>query len=143
MRINLINTSSGLIPLTDEDYEGKTHLKLGETYTCEVRLSRNLDHHRKYFKMMNTAWSCLPESICLHFKSKEGFRKYCEVTAGYFEPFYSPRLQEWVEVPKSIAFDKMDQAEFEDLYNRVKIVVDAIVTRYISPEEFNELLMGF
>ena len=61
MKLNVINTSRGLlIPETDEDYEKKGTLQIGKTYSVDVRLVRNPDFHRKYFAMLNCAWSLLP-----------------------------------------------------------------------------------
>lgn len=141
MKINLVNTASGFfIPETDEDYRNKLHLKVGETYCAEFRLVRNADFHRKYFKMIAVAWELIPETLQSYFRNSEGLRKYAEVAAGYCEPFFSPTRGEWLEVPKSIAFDKLGQAEFEDLYVNVRTVLDAIVTRYVSQEEFMRLL---
>ena len=65
------------------------------------------------------------------------------MTAGYSEPFFSPKLQEWVEGPKSIAFDKLDQGEFEELYNQVRSVLDTILAKYITQEEFERNFLPF
>lgn len=144
MKMHLVNTSSGfLVPETDYDYAQKLNLKVGETYSVEIKLARNTDHHRKYFKMINLAWEYLPEPLRYFFHSSEGFRKHCEITAGYYEPLWCTRLGEWVEGPKSIAFDKMDQAEFAELYNKVRAVIDSILTRYISREEFENNFLSF
>lgn len=141
MKLSLVNTISGfLIPETDEDYKNKLHLGIGETYIAEIKLVRNPEFHRKYFKMIATAWALLPEAVQTYFRSSEGLRKYAEVAAGYCEPFFSPSRGEWLEVPKSIAFDKLEQADFEKLYVGVRTVLDAVVTRYVSEEEFKRLL---
>lgn len=144
MKLHLVNTASGLlIPETDFDYEQKKHLKVGETYMADIKLVRNAEFHRKYFRMINLSWSYLPESLREFFKSSEGFRKYLEMTAGYYELFYSPQKQEWVQGPKSIAFDKLDQGEFEKLYMGVRNILDMILTRYISQEEFEANFLRF
>lgn len=144
MKLHLVNTANGfLLPESDYDYEQKLHLKVGETYSADIHLVRNAEFHRKYFKMIRTAWDYLPEALQYFFHNSEGFRKHVEITAGYYEPFFSPRLQEWVEGPKSIAFDKLDQGEFEKLYNRVRAVLDSILTKYISQEEFEKNFLSF
>lgn len=144
MKLHLVNTASGfLVPESDYDYEQKLHLKVGETYSADIHLVRNAEHHRKYFKMLRTAWEYLPEPLQYFFHSAEGFRKHVEMTAGYYEPFFSPRLQEWVEGPKSIAYDKMDQAEFSELYDKVRAVLDSILTKYITQEEFERNFLPF
>lgn len=144
MKIHLVNTARGLlVPDSDADYEAKQKLKVGEVYTAEIKLARNYGFHRKFFALINCAWEFLDEKQTNGFRTVENFRKYVEVAAGYCEPFYSPKLKRWVEIPKSIAFDKMDQAEFEDLYARVRDVIDRILSHYVSREEFERVLMSF
>lgn len=144
MKINLYNTPSGLRPLYDEDFDEKKKLKVGETYVAEIKLHRNSSFHRKYFALINLAWEYLPEKQTEGFRgNKELFRKYCEVAAGFCEPFYSPARKEWVEVPKSISFSSMDEAEFIDLYERVKDVIFGIIGRFVTEEEFVNTLASF
>jgi hypothetical protein len=65
------------------------------------------------------------------------------VAAGFNDVFYSPKLAEWVEIPKSIAFDKMDEAEFRDLYEGVKNVIFKIIGNRVSEAEFERNLSNF
>ncbi|MFA6726929.1 MAG: DUF1367 family protein [Prevotella sp.] len=143
MKINLLNTISGLKPCYDDDYEEKKKLKIGETYTAEIRLERNPRFHRLYFALIACAWEYLPEKQTEGFRTKENFRKYVEVAAGHCEPYYSPKLKEWVEIPKSISFDSMDETEFKDLYERVKTVIFSIIGRFVSEDEFDNVLSNF
>lgn len=144
MKMHLVNTANGfLVPESDFDYEQKLHLRIGETYSADVHLVRNAGHHRKYFKMLRTAWEYLPEPLQYFFRNVDGFRKHVEMTAGYSEPFFSPTRQEWLEGPRSIAYDKLDQGEFEKLYNGVRSVLDGILTKYISQEEFEQNFLPF
>ena len=139
----LLNTLVGLKPIYDEDYFEKKKLKVGETYLAEIKLVRNLEFHQKYFKIISISWQYQTENRQFHFKTIENFRKYIEVAAGHSELFYSPKLKDWVEIPKSISFEKMDNAEFEDLYNRVKDVLFATFLKHISEDEFMKNLSNF
>lgn len=56
MKIKLLNTSVGLKPLFDEDFEEKKKLKIGEVYEATIKRPRNLSFHRKYFGLINLAW---------------------------------------------------------------------------------------
>lgn len=143
MNITLINTDRGLVPCTDEDYELKKQLSLGEAYVCTIKVARNVDFHRKYFKMVSTAWEFLPEHEQFFFKNRENFRKYLEMAAGYTDIIYSPKREEWIEVPRSIAFDKLDQAGFEKVYNDVRNVIDSLLRPYITEKEFEENILRF
>jgi hypothetical protein len=143
MKLLVINTPRGLVPLGDDDYEEKRKLKLGETYSVEVKVVRNVDFHRKYFALIAYAWEFLDEQETERFKNKENFRKYIEIAAGHCDVIFHPRLQEFVEIPKSIAFAKMDNTAFSDLYGRVKDVIFSIIGDRVTQEEFERLLIDF
>jgi hypothetical protein len=143
MKLLVINTPRGLVPLGDDDYEQKRKLKLGETYSVEVKVVRNVDFHRKYFALIAYAWEFLNEQETERFRTKENFRKYVEVAAGHCDVIFHPRLQEYVEIPKSISFGKMDNAEFSDLYQRVKDVIFYIIGNRVTQDQFERLLLDF
>lgn len=124
MKIKLLNTLTGLKPLYDEDYEKKKSLKLGEAYVASIKTFRNLEFHRKYFTLINITWELLGEKAHLFFKNNiKAFRHSIEITAGSYELAYSFTRKEWIESHKSIAFDNMEQHEFEELYERVKDII--------------------
>lgn len=144
MKLFLQNTSRGLIPLYDEDYDEKKKLKLNEVYLCDIKKPRNPMFHRKYFSLVNLAWEYLNENAQKSFNdSVEIFRKSLEVTAGHCERIWNARLKSWVDIPKSIAFDKMDDLEFQDLYDRVLNVVLQMVAKNVTREEFEAHLMTY
>lgn len=143
MKFLVINTPHGLVPYGDEDYEEKKKLKDGTTYSVEIKVARNLDFHRKYFAMISYAWDFLNEAETATFRTKENFRKYLEISAGHCEVIYHPRLQEFVEIPKSISFGSMDNTEFDNLYQRVKDVVFSLIGGRVSEDEFERLVLDF
>ncbi|WP_293666522.1 DUF1367 family protein [uncultured Parabacteroides sp.] len=144
MDIFLLNTSSGLKPCYDEDYEEKKKLKIGQTYKAKITLARNYELHKKYFALIHCAWAYQNEKTVEHFKHNvDCFRKTVEIAAGYCDTVYNIRLKDWVDIPKSIAFDKMDEFEFRDLYDNVKRVLFTVFLRNISEEEFTKNLINF
>ena len=143
MKLLVINTPRGLVPLGDDDYDEKKKLKLGQTYSVEIKIARNVDFHRKYFALISYAWEFLNEQETERFRTKENFRKYVEVAAGHCDVIFHPRLQEFVEIPKSISFAKMDNTAFSDLYGRVKDVIFSIIGDRVTQEEFERLLIDF
>lgn len=143
MKLFLLNTSEGLKPCYDSDFDEKKKLKLGKTYSAEIKLVRNIDFHRKYFKLINLAWEYQNEARQAHFKNVDNFRKYVEVSVGYSDLFYHPKLKEWVEIPKSIAFEKIDNSEFQNLYEAVKNVLFTVFLKHITEEEFMRELVNF
>lgn len=143
MKLHLLNTMSGLVPCYDEDADEKKKLKLGEQYEAEIKISRNPLFHRKFFSLIACAWEFLGEKRQKGFRTKECFRKYLISAAGFVEPFFSPKNGEWLEIPKSIEFSKMDEAEFEELYKGVRTVIDSLLATIVSKEEFDKYLTRF
>lgn len=144
MEIRLLNTPSGLKPLYDEDYDQKKKLKIGEIYKAKITIARNINFHRKYFALINCAWAYQNERTTKHFKyNVECFRKTVEIAAGHCDTVYNLSLKSWVDIPKSIAFDKLKQEEFEDLYERVKDVLFTTFLKGIDEEEFLNNMIDF
>ncbi len=144
MKLLLLNTSEGLKPCYDEDYDNKKKLKLGVVYQVEIKKARNVEFHRKYFKLINLSWEYQNEGVINHFKNNvDLFRKTVEMSAGHCDTIYSIPRNEWIETPKSISFDKMDEIEFQDLYDRVKDVLFTVFLKKVSEEEFMRNLVNF
>ena len=145
MKILLYNDYGHLKPLYDADFESKNKLKLGSTYQATIKLARNVDFHRKYFKLISIAWELMGEKTHDFFKNSDGFRKSIEITAGWYTPIYNINLNEWVQAPKSISFDSMDQEEFNELYERVKDVIWDLLEQcnLITIDNFNNVLKDF
>jgi hypothetical protein len=144
MKINVVVTAEGLKPATDTDWEVKKSLKRGKVYECVLKEYRNYRFHRKYFSLINLSWEYLDESQRAFFKENvDAFRKTVEVAAGHYEPVYSVSRKTWLEVPKSIAFDKLDEASFQELYERVKNVIFQTFIPQVNKEEFEYILKDF
>ena len=145
MKILLQNTALGLVPLYDSDLDEKRKLKVGQVYQADIKVVRNINFHRKMWAMLNTAWALLPEKTQNGFRSFEGFRAYLLVAAGFYDTYFSPRLKEFVEVPKSMSFASMDDAEFSDCYNAIKDVIWGILSSRVSitQEMFETYLANF
>lgn len=144
MRINLVVTSEGFRCATDDDYEKKRTLKRGTVVNCMIKEYRNYRFHKLYFALINLSWEYLNEQQREFFKdSVDAFRKTVEIAAGHYEPVYNVRRNEWLEVPKSIAFDKLTEAEFHELYNKVKDVVYNTFIPNINKDEFEFELRNF
>ena len=82
----------------------------------EARLYKpvNPKFRRKYFALLKTAYDMADFRIDGEPGNKEQFRHHVTVGAGYCDFFkYGDKL---VAVPRSIAWAKMEDAEFENLY---------------------------
>lgn len=144
MDIYCTNTVRGLVPNYDDDFDEKKKLQIGVVYKVKVTKPRNYLFHRKYFALINCAWSYQNHGVTDHFKNNiDLFRKAVEMSAGHCDTIYSIPRKEWIETPKSISFDKMDEIEFQDLYDRVKDVLFSVFLKKISEEEFMRNLVNF
>ena len=145
MKILLYNDSGYLKPMYDEDYDKKRKLKLGKVYQASIKQCRNPEFHAKYFKLIRVSWELMGERTHNYFKDIEVFRKTVEINAGWFDMVYSITRKEWIEDSKSIAFDSMDEIEFQELYDRVKDVLFELLDErgIITLDNFNKILIGF
>lgn len=136
MKINLVVTDMGLVAATDDDKEQLKTLKRGSVVSCTIAEYRNYAFLRKYFALVNCAWEYLSEEQQKFFyDSKESFRKTVEIAAGHCEPVYNRTRNEWIDMPKSVAFDKLTESEFSQLYEKVK---DVIYQSFILDEHKDE-----
>ena len=143
MKLHLLNTIDGLRPCTDFDYDNKKRLKIGSVYEVEIREERNYQFLRKYFALIRCAYAFLTPSQQEFIKSEKGFRKTVQIAAGYCDVYYSIKRREWVEESKSIAFDKMDEAEFSQLYEAVKLVLFSTFLKDVDEATFLRELVNF
>ena len=144
MKLLLLNTREGLKPCYDQDFEEKKKLKIGEVYSVTIKLVRNYQFHKKYFALINCAWEFQNEATQKHFKDDpEKFRETVEVAAGNTETFFDLKERKWLERKKSISFENMDNAEFSDLYERVKNVLYEVFLSKVDQYEFERSLINF
>ena len=144
MKIRVVNTATGFVPETDEDHELKRKMKIGSTYEAVFSEVRNPKVHRLYFALINCSWEYLTEQQREFFKEDVVlFRKTVQVAAGHYEPCYSIARREWIEVPKSIAFDRLSESDFSKLYERVRDVIYTTFIPNINKKAFEEQLKYF
>jgi hypothetical protein len=115
-------TLDGFAPASDDAalFFGKT--KLGQLVTLDGRRPRNLKFHRKFFALIDYVFSNQDR-----YANKEDLRVELELKAGSYREHVTTKGK-LVYVPKSIAFDKMDDVEFEQLYNRV---IDVVLKHFV------------
>ncbi len=143
MKLQVICTANGLVPLGDDSYEEKKKLRVGQVYECDVKVVRNYPILKKAFALLNAAWSLMNEHQQAGWRSKDGFRNYLTVAAGHYDVYFNQRLNAFVEIPRSWSFDKMDEAEFSNLYDRMKDVIFAVLGDKVTEEIFDKVLANF
>lgn len=145
MKINLIRRSDfSFVPATDEDMEKALKIKKGQAVECSVKVLRNYKLLKKFWAMINTAFNFLsPAQREFFHDSVDGFRCTIEVAAGYYDEFYDVTRRAWIQKPKSIAFDKMDEAEFDKLYEDVVNIVFKLFLPHVDRDEFYNSMKDF
>lgn len=132
MELLLLNTPQGLKPVYDEDYDKKKTLKIGETYKAKITMQRNPRFLGKFMSFIRASFACIPphiQSELFHY-DPELWRKQLEILVGSSEIVWNIKTETWQEQAKSISFGKMDEYEFQQLYDKVKNAAWEVLQRW-------------
>jgi hypothetical protein len=130
-----------LSPVDPHSAEIWADLPRGKVLGATIRQKRNVDHHRKFFALLNVVW---PHQEL--YSTTDQLLDGIKLATGHTRDVMHPETGERFLAPASIAFDKMDQGAFEQFYDRA---VDLICRRIIPgvgradlEREVNEILAG-
>lgn len=143
MKILCVVTENGLVPKYDSDREEFSRLKRNTDVLVEVGQKRNYEFHKKFFALLKLTYDNFPERMedNLNVHSVEDLRTRLKIDLGLYE--VSHYRNQSVIIPKSIAFDKMDETEFEKFY---KMSVNHILKNYlkgVTNEQIEEEIWKF
>lgn len=143
MKILCIVTENGLVPKYDSDREEFRSLKRNTDVLVEVGQKRNYEFHKKFFALLKLTYDNFPEWLedSLNVHSVEDLRTRLKAYLGLYE--VSHYGNQSVIIPKSIAFDKMDETEFEKFY---RSSVNHILKNYlkgVNNEQIEEEIWKF
>ena len=102
-------TLAGLAPDDDGASEALRGVQIGQVVAVEISRPRNLQHHRLYWALVSRIASALDidrENVSDVLKLRTGHFVTVETRSGP------------VQLPRSISFAKMDQAEFSEFFER-------------------------
>jgi hypothetical protein len=130
-----VKTNQGLAPASDEALKVLGRYQFGEEVIVEHKRGRSAKQHRYAFKFFAMTFDLQDE-----YDSPDVWRKVLEISAGHFDPVVDKngRTHLW---PRSIAWDALDQDQFNELFNHIQ---DAFLAKYsngISCEQL-EAVMG-
>jgi hypothetical protein len=122
VEIQMMKQPGGLLlPAFDTEAERLEKFKTGFIYPVEIKQSRNPGFHGKAFSFLQFCfehWSA--DKTDARFKTSaaqfDTFRKNLTVLAGYKDVTFTIDGRLRVDA-KSLAFNNMDQAEFEECYS--------------------------
>jgi len=125
-----------LVPM-DHDARTICEKNAGKEVMVSVSRPRNLQHHKKFFALLNLLWETTPCGE--QYPSRDALRHALTMEAGFFEVIptrHGPRA-----IPKSISFENMDQDEFSRLYDAsVRLVLERILPDMTEEDLAQELL---
>lgn len=89
-------------------------LDVGDTVKAEFKFPRSPGHHRAFFRMLGLIFDRQEQ-----FDNADKLRQWLTVGAGYcdFMPGPTGRM---VAIPQSIAYEKMEEAEFSNFHQSVR-----------------------
>ncbi len=116
-KIFITKLTAGVLQPADEEAEkvvGKW--KSGETYSLTYAPARNLKFHRMIFAVAQSVVDNAPEGSYWSGKDSYSFIKAVELTHGFTDEMIDCNGEVHL-VPRSIAFENMDNDEFKKLFD--------------------------
>ena len=89
----------------------------GDCIMVDARKPRNIQHHRKLFALLNLVVENIDQSITV-----EMLLGIIKLRTGYCDVIQTAKGE--IALPKSIAFESMDQTQFSEFYDKA---VDFII----------------
>ena len=118
MKILVIKTQTGLKPCYDSDFENYAKIPIGEEFEIEYTKKRNLQFHRKYFALLKLAFENQSD-----YRLMEDLRRDLIITSGRYDEVINKITGEVYKVANSISFAKMDNVEYNLLYEETKNII--------------------
>lgn len=108
-----------LRPVDPVGEDALAKIKNNDLVMVEVKRARSLPHHRLYWALIGKVWENVDQEL---FPSPDNLSDTIKVMAGHRVQLHMPDGSVAFQA-KSIAFHKMDQAEFSAFYERVCDVI--------------------
>lgn len=136
--INLIKGRNlTLKPADAESEKYLTRIPFGESVVCKVRRPRNPGLHRKFFSLLTLVFE--NQEIYQDFTA---FRHEIVMRAGYYQKHVHLTGQVSY-VAKSLAYDALDDVEFQELYDRCCAVILEHFMPGTTSKELEEAVMDY
>lgn len=117
----LVKNNNGLfLPLNDSDYEKAKRVPEGEENCFTLRRIRSPRNHRRYFAMLKLIFD--NQDV---YKNLRNFRLVMQMKAGYFTTEITDKGTAFI--PDSIAYEAMDETEFQNLFEKVWIELQKFI----------------
>lgn len=149
MQIDLVKHPGGVFsPVNEIDIERLHRFKNGETYTADIKLTRNPKFHRKVMAFFGFCFShwCANRAGLEHMDEHnqfDRFRKDLTILAGFY--VQTVRLNGDVRTEaQSLAYANMEQEKFENVYSAlINAAIKHVFAGTKDPQILNQLQSYF
>lgn len=149
MQIDLVKHPGGVFsPVNEIDIERLHRFKNGETYTADIKLTRNPKFHRKVMAFFGFCFShwCANRAGLEHMDEHsqfDRFRKDLTILAGFY--VQTVRLNGDVRTEaQSLAYANMEQEKFESVYSAlINAAIKHVFAGTKDPQILNQLQSYF
>lgn len=149
MQIDLVKHPGGVFsPVNETDLERLQRFKNGETYTADIKLTRNPRFHRKvmaFFGFCFSHWCADRAGLGSADETTQfnRFRKDLTILAGFYDTVTNIRGEVRAEA-KSLAFANMDDEEFGRCYSSlINAAIKHVFAGTKDPQILNQLQSYF
>lgn len=135
MRLELVKAPRGIAPATEQDEERLRLVRVGDLLPVQLpRRPRNGKHHRLLWALVRFLAQNHPR-----LQSEQAVMLELKIRAGHYVERITSQ-GEIIFVPKSIAYDEMEQTEFAAFYTRAFQVTVTELLPDLPPDELNRYL---
>lgn len=127
-RLYLRRTLTGFVPADEASATTMRGYKIGAAYRADVVKPRSYQHHKLAFALLNLTFENQER-----YRNFEHFRKAVAIAAGHVEELITLDGEVLLQ-PKSIAYDALDQVEFQRVFAAM-MTVCCEVLKGIGAEE--------
>lgn len=136
-------TDAGLVPMYGSDLDEKKRLKVGSDVVCSIRKARNYKFHKKFFALLNVCLDNMPDERAQAWNiwTVEDLKFALKLDLGYAAVVCL--CGKTVIKEQSLAFDKMDETEFDKFYRKALDVICRKYLRGVDKQALDEELINF
>lgn len=142
MKVWTYKLGDKLVPATQDDKEQFMNLPNGEPFMIKYVKVRNPSHLRKYFAFLKAVYDNLPEKFDKNWPDFESFRKGVQMYSGYFTETVSLKGERLL-IPKSIAYNELDETAFSELHNKVKTFIGTRIIPEMDEDIFEREIQSY
>ena len=137
MKAPAVVTREGWRPYGGEAEEAHRKQKRGDVVMLDWKRPRNINHHRKYWALINFVHENLPEHMDERYPTPGALHKEMKLQARHYE-IHVTLGGTPVYMPKPTDFGAMGQDEFNEYYSAVLSAITRFVLPAVADDDLRE-----